>query len=69
MDVKGVGWERNVGGLQLDLILRDKLAAEFDAKHGAQIGGSIKSNHRAMARLLKEANRVKAHSQCQRQGF
>lgn len=59
VDVKGVGWERNVGGLQLDLILRDKLAAEFDAKHGAQIGGSIKSNHRAMARLLKEANRVK----------
>ncbi|SPO24958.1 related to glucose regulated stress protein, HSP70-like [Ustilago trichophora] len=59
VDVKGVGWERNVGGLRLDLILRDKLAAEFDAKHGAQIGGSIKDNHRAMARLLKEANRVK----------
>ncbi|KAI3487709.1 hypothetical protein L1887_48315 [Cichorium endivia] len=59
VDVKGVGWERNVGGLQLDLILRDKLAADFDAKHAAQIGGSIKTNLRAMARLLKEANRVK----------
>lgn len=59
VNVKGVGWERNVGGLRLDLILRDKLADEFDAKHGAQIGGSIKTNLRAMARLLKEANRVK----------
>ncbi|SNX82298.1 related to glucose regulated stress protein, HSP70-like [Melanopsichium pennsylvanicum] len=59
VDVKGVGWERNIGGLKLDLILRDKLAAEFDAKHGAQIGSSITSNHRAMARLLKEANRIK----------
>ncbi|CDU24467.1 related to glucose regulated stress protein, HSP70-like [Sporisorium scitamineum] len=59
VDVKGVGWERNVGGLKFDLILRDKLAAEFDAKHGQQIGGSIRDNHRAMARLLKEANRVK----------
>ncbi|EST10132.1 Heat shock protein 70 family [Kalmanozyma brasiliensis GHG001] len=59
VDVKGVGWERNVGGLRFDLILRDKLAAEFDAKHGQQLGGSIRSNHRAMARLLKEANRVK----------
>ncbi|GAC99042.1 heat shock protein [Pseudozyma hubeiensis SY62] len=59
VDVKGVGWERNVGGLKLDLILRDKLAAEFDTKHGQQIGGSIRDNHRAMARLLKEANRVK----------
>lgn len=59
VDVKGVGWERNVGGLKLDLILRDKLAAEFDAKHSKQIRGSIRDNHRAMARLLKEANRVK----------
>ncbi|SAM75657.1 related to glucose regulated stress protein, HSP70-like [Ustilago bromivora] len=59
VDVKGVGWERNVGGLKLDLILRDKLAADFDAKYSSQIGGSIRNNHRAMARLLKEANRVK----------
>ncbi|PWZ00965.1 actin-like ATPase domain-containing protein [Testicularia cyperi] len=59
VDVRSVGWERGVGGLALDLILRDRLADEFDAKHGATIGGSIRSNHRAMARLLKEATRVK----------
>ncbi|KAN0065611.1 lumenal Hsp70 protein [Thecaphora frezii] len=60
INVLGVGWDREAGGLKLDLILRDKLAEEFDKQHGAQLsGGSIKSNHRAMARLLKEANRVK----------
>ncbi|EPQ27490.1 uncharacterized protein PFL1_05028 [Pseudozyma flocculosa PF-1] len=60
VNVLGAGWDREAGGLKLDLILRDRLAAEFDKQHGSQLsGGTIKTNHRAMARLLKEANRVK----------
>ncbi|WFD34877.1 lumenal Hsp70 protein [Malassezia cuniculi] len=53
-------WERNVGGLELDLRVRDYLARAFDKEHKSALGGaSVFQNERAMARLLREANRVK----------
>lgn len=60
VNVLGVGWDRDAGGLTFDLIIRDILADRFDQQHGSKLSsGSIRTNHRAMARLLKEANRVK----------
>ena len=53
-------WERDAGGLALDMLLRERLASEFDKQHASELGGrSIRDDARAMARLLREANRVK----------
>lgn len=59
VNVKGVGWDRTVGGIQFDLILRDLLAKRFMDLKGKQVKTHIRDNPRAMSRLLKEANRVK----------
>lgn len=57
--VVDAAWEREAGGLALDMLVRDLLVEQFDKQHGAAIQGSVKSDKRAMARLLREANRVK----------
>jgi hypoxia up-regulated 1 len=51
----GVGYDRSVGGTELDRRLRDLLAADFLKKHKKD----IKSDKRGSARLWKEATRVK----------
>lgn len=56
INVAGVGFDRGAGGLELDSRLRDMLAADFAVAHGRQIS----EDKRGMARLLKEAGRVKA---------
>ncbi len=52
------GWASTAawGGLELDRRLRDMLAADFEAKHKRDIRG----DKRGMAKLWKEAGRVKA---------
>ena len=58
--VLDAAWERNVGGLELDIRLRDHMARAFDAENKEVLAGaSVFGNERAMARLLREANRVK----------
>lgn len=58
--VLDAAWERNVGGLELDIRLRDAMAHTFDTENKEKLGGeSVTKNKRAMARLLREANRVK----------
>jgi hypoxia up-regulated 1 len=57
MRVLGVGYDRTLGGLEMTLRLRDYLAAEFDKLGKAK--KPVTSNARAMAKLLKEAERVK----------
>ncbi|CAD6887112.1 unnamed protein product [Tilletia controversa] len=60
IDVLSVGWNRNAGGLALDLILRDLLIQKFEAgPSAARLQTPIRQNQRALARLLREANRVK----------
>lgn len=49
--VNGVGWADGVGGLSFDDRIRSILAEQFQ--------GDVQGNDRAMAKLLKEANRVK----------
>lgn len=52
----GVGYERGVGGTELDRRLREMLIEEFNAKHKKD----IRTDKRGMAKLWKEAGRVKA---------
>lgn len=56
INVAGVGYDRTVGGTELDRRLRELLIEAFSAKHKQDIRG----NARGMARLWKEAGRVKA---------
>lgn len=54
IEVLGTGWEE-LGGVQLDLLIQDMLVKDFAAKSGKQVSG----DKRAMAKLAREANRVK----------
>lgn len=53
----GVGYDRTLGGFDITLKLRDHLLAEFKKQHKTE--KEITENPRAMAKLLKEAERVK----------
>lgn len=54
--VLGVGHDRNTGGTELDLRLQDILIDSFMSKHRRD----IRKDKRGMAKLWKEAGRVKA---------
>ncbi|XP_076178749.1 hypoxia up-regulated Grp170 co-chaperone protein isoform X2 [Ptiloglossa arizonensis] len=55
--VLGVGYDRTLGGLEVQIRLQHHLAKEFDALN--KTSNSVFSNPRAMAKLFKEAGRVK----------
>jgi hypoxia up-regulated 1 len=55
ISVVGVGYDRNTGGTELDRRLRDLLADDFQRKHKR----NLREDKRGMARLWKEAGRVK----------
>uniref|UniRef100_A0A1L8DU22 Hypoxia up-regulated protein 1 n=1 Tax=Nyssomyia neivai TaxID=330878 RepID=A0A1L8DU22_9DIPT len=57
ISVLGVGYDRTLGGLEMQLRLRDHLAKEFNAMKKTPT--DVRTNPRAMAKLLKEAGRVK----------
>ncbi|XP_053308574.1 hypoxia up-regulated protein 1 isoform X2 [Spea bombifrons] len=57
LQIRGVGFDRTLGGLELDLRLRDHLAKLFNEQKKSK--KDVRENPRAMAKLLKEANRVK----------
>lgn len=53
----GCRFDRSLGGFEMDLRLRDHLAKLFnDQKKSPK---DVRENHRAMAKLLKEAQRLK----------
>uniref|UniRef100_A0ABM5EQR3 Hypoxia up-regulated protein 1 n=1 Tax=Pogona vitticeps TaxID=103695 RepID=A0ABM5EQR3_9SAUR len=56
LQIQGVGFDRMLGGLEMELRLRDHLAKLFNAQHPSK---DVRKNLRAMAKLLKEASRVK----------
>jgi hypoxia up-regulated 1 len=56
IQVAGVGYDRGVGGTELDRRLREILIQEFNGKHQKD----IRSDKKGMAKLWKEAGRVKA---------
>lgn len=57
VQVLDAAWDRTAGGLSMDMLLRDMLADAFDAAYPER--ASVKKDARAMARLLREANRAK----------
>lgn len=57
IQVLGVGYDRTLGGLELQLRLRDYLAAEFNAMKKTKT--DVTTSPRALAKLFKEAGRVK----------
>ncbi|CAL8268445.1 unnamed protein product [Merluccius merluccius] len=57
LQVRGVGFDRGLGGFEMDLRLRDHLAKLFNQQKKSQ--KDVRENHRAMAKLLKEAQRLK----------
>ncbi|KAH9996166.1 actin-like ATPase domain-containing protein [Russula compacta] len=54
--VNGVGYDRFAGGTELDRRMREILVEEFERKHG----GRIRDDPKAMMKLWKEAERLKA---------
>ena len=55
--VLDAAWDRLAGGLAMDLVVRDMLADAFDKANPSE--PSVRQNARAMARLLREANKIK----------
>jgi len=56
--VKGVGFDTTLGGLEMDMRMRDHLVTGFKEKYSS-LKSDITKNPRAMAKLLKEARRVR----------
>ncbi|XP_069643925.1 hypoxia up-regulated protein 1 isoform X2 [Haliaeetus albicilla] len=56
LQIQGIGFDRTLGGLEMELRLRDHLAKLFNDQHPSK---DVRKNPRAMAKLLKEANRLK----------
>ncbi|PWN41027.1 actin-like ATPase domain-containing protein [Ceraceosorus guamensis] len=59
VDVLSAGWDRQASGVAVDTLIRDALADKFEETHGNRLEKPLRSQPRALARLLKEANRVK----------
>jgi hypoxia up-regulated 1 len=59
LQVLGYGHALSVGGFQIDATLRDILYEAFETEHGSKLKTPLKKNERAMAKLLKEASKVK----------
>lgn len=59
LQIRGVGFDRTLGGLEMELRLREHLAGLFNEQRKGQKAKDVRENPRAMAKLLREANRVK----------
>uniref|UniRef100_A0A673AL54 Hypoxia up-regulated protein 1 n=1 Tax=Sphaeramia orbicularis TaxID=375764 RepID=A0A673AL54_9TELE len=57
LQIRGVGFDRGLGGFEMDLRLRDHLAKLFNDQQKSK--KDVRENYRAMAKLLKEAQRLK----------
>lgn len=52
-------FDRTLGGLEMELRLREHLAKLFNEQRKGQRAKDVRENPRAMAKLLREANRLK----------
>ncbi|KAG0016154.1 hypothetical protein BGZ80_009392 [Entomortierella chlamydospora] len=59
VEIKAVGYDRTLGGHDIDVRLQKFLAEKFQEQSGSKISTPVLQNQRAMAKLMKEANRVK----------
>ena len=60
IEVLGLGWDRELGGIMLDEMIKEQLIAEFETKvlKGNKISG--KEKEKALAKVAKEAAKVKS---------
>ncbi|KAI9143715.1 Hsp70 protein-domain-containing protein [Paraphysoderma sedebokerense] len=59
LEVKSVGYDRTLGGHEFDMRIQQHLAEKFMELKKGKVKQDIKDSRRAMAKLLKEAERVK----------
>lgn len=59
IEVLAVGYDRTLGGYEFDLRLQRRLGEAFEEQKKGQLKQSVFESDKAMAKLLKEANRVK----------
>jgi hypoxia up-regulated 1 len=59
MEVTAVGYDPTLGGNLIDSKLQLHFATEFQNKYQKRLSSNVVDNVRAMAKFLKEANRVK----------
>uniref|UniRef100_A0A673YSX5 Hypoxia up-regulated protein 1 n=2 Tax=Salmo trutta TaxID=8032 RepID=A0A673YSX5_SALTR len=57
LQIRGLGFDRSLGGFEMELRLQDHLATLFNEQKKTK--KDVRENHRAMAKLLKEAQRLK----------
>ncbi|KAM9455464.1 hypoxia up-regulated protein 1 isoform 1-T2 [Clarias gariepinus] len=57
LQIRGIGFDRTLGGFEMELRLRDHLAKLFNEQKKSK--KDVTENLRAMAKLLKEAQRLK----------
>ncbi|XP_038833049.1 hypoxia up-regulated protein 1-like isoform X2 [Salvelinus namaycush] len=57
LQIRGVGFDRSLGGFEMELRLQNHLAKLFNEQKKTK--KDVRENHRAMAKLLKEAQRLK----------
>ncbi|XP_062392611.1 hypoxia up-regulated protein 1 isoform X1 [Sardina pilchardus] len=57
LQIRGVGFDRTLGGFEMELRLREHLAKLFNEQKKSK--KDVRENMRAMAKLLKEAQRLK----------
>lgn len=59
LEVKGVGFDRTLGGHEIDVRLQKLLAAGFMKLNKDRVKENIETSSSAMTRILKESNRIK----------
>lgn len=59
LEVKGVGFDRTLGGHEIDVRLQKLLAAGFMKLNKGRVKESIETSDSAMTRILKESTRIK----------
>ncbi|KAI3635861.1 hypothetical protein MIR68_006499 [Amoeboaphelidium protococcarum] len=59
IQVLAMGYDRTLGGHEFDARLQQLLVRKFKEGVGAKLKDDITKDHRAMSKLLREANRVK----------
>jgi hypoxia up-regulated 1 len=59
VEILAVGYDNTLGGNVVDVKLQRFLASKFTEISGSKVSSKITDSPRAMAKLLKEANRVK----------
>ena len=54
--------DQTLGGTEVDVRIREIMLKAFESEHKSKTAHPIRENMRAMAKLLKEASRIKEHS-------